>query len=240
MASCPGRPAAGDDFRGRTARGGGKYRYLLVGWLWYLGMLVPVIGLVQVGPQGRADRYMYLPQIGLAIAIAWGAAEWTKHWRHLPLLYGGASAAMLVALAWCSWLQTRYWHDSLTLWTHTVELDFDDNNDFAHHNLGVALAANGDADKAAEQYQEAIRINPPYSEAHNDLGLYFYAKKDLDRALDELQQAVTYNPFYANARNNLGNVLYLKNRIPEAVAQFNEVLKLDPHHPLASITSAAF
>ncbi len=126
----PGRPVAGGDFRGRIPRGR-KHRYLLVGWLWYLGMLVPVIGLVQVGPQAPADRYMYLPQIGLAIAVAWGAAELTKNWRLLPLLCGGVSAAMLVALAWCSWLQTRYWHDSLTLWTHALELDFDGNNDIA-------------------------------------------------------------------------------------------------------------
>ncbi len=104
----------------------------------------------------------------------------------------------------------------------------------------MALAANGDTDKAAEHYQEAIRINPRYSEAHNDLGLHFYAKKDMDRALDELQQAVSYNPFYANARNNLGVVLYhsgkerrQKRRIAEAVEQFNEVLKLEPGHPLA-------
>ena len=138
-----------------------KRRYLLVGWLWYLGMLVPVIGLVQVGAQGRADRYMYLPQIGLAIAIAWGAAELTK--------IGGiyhCSAAAPPRPCSSPWhgvpgckraIGTTASRSGPTPSNSTSTTD----NDFAHHNLGIALAANGDTDKATEHYQEAIRINAP-------------------------------------------------------------------------------
>ena len=206
-------------------------------------MLVPVIGLIQVGAQGRADRYMYLPQIGLAIALAWGAAELTRNWRPLQLLCGGAFAVLLVALACCSWLQTRYWHDSITLWTHALKLDFEDRNDFAHNNLGVVLAAKGDTDKAIWHYQEAIRITPHYAEAHNNLGVTLMsvnAKGNMDAALDHFQQAVSYNPFHADAHNNLGVVLHRlgvdrhqKKKIDEAVEQFNKVLKMDPGHALA-------
>src|SRR3972149_5843265 len=94
--------------------------YLLVGWLWYLGMLLPVIGLIQVGKQAMADRYTYLPQIGLCITLAWGVAQFTQSLPYRSSGWGVASALAVAALLGCAWRQTSYWHDSETLWTHTL------------------------------------------------------------------------------------------------------------------------
>ena len=120
--------------------------YLLVGWLWYLGMLVPVIGLVQVGLQAMADRYTYLPQIGLCIALAWGASDVTRSWPHRAWVCGVASALAVAVLMGCAWRQTSFWRDSETLWTHTLACT--SGNYIAHYNLGVALADQGRLDEA--------------------------------------------------------------------------------------------
>jgi tetratricopeptide (TPR) repeat protein len=211
-----------------TAR---RHRYFLVGWLWYLGMLVPVIGLVQVGVQGRADRYTYLPQTGLAIAVAWGAAELTRNWRFQRLVCGGLAAATLLALASAAWVQADYWRDNETLWNHVLKATQD--NDFAQNSLGNALVAAGNTDLAIACFREAVRINPDYAEARNNLGRCLILTGNFDEALQQLQQAVHDDPRNIEAHVNLGWVLNQKGRVNNAIAEFQRALQINPCHPEA-------
>src|SRR5208337_2907307 len=123
-----------------------RRRYMAVGWLWYLGMLVPVIGLVQVGAQARADRYTYLPQIGLYIMIAWGLRDLARAGRGGTTLYAAMAAPIIAVLAAIAWMQTSYWRDSVALWEHSVACQ--ETNDFAQNSYAEALDADGQTDKA--------------------------------------------------------------------------------------------
>ena len=146
-----------------------RFPYLFVGWFWYLGMLVPVIGLVQVGSQAMADRYTYLPQIGLCMAVTWGVAQLAVSWRYRFRVCGAAAALAVLVLMGLAWRQTSYWRDSETLWTHTLACTA--RNFLAHYNLGVALAERGQVDAAIAHYQKALEIKPDYAEARNNLDL---------------------------------------------------------------------
>ena len=140
----------------------------MTGWLWYLVMLVPVIGIVQVGVQARADRYTYLPQIGLYLLLTWAAADLCAGWRHRRVVLGGCATVILVALIFCARTQTAYWRNSETLWTHTLACTSD--NVIAHNNLGNALLQKGKVDEAIAHFQKALQIKPDYAEAHYNLG----------------------------------------------------------------------
>ena len=131
--------------------------YLLTGWLWYLGMLVPVIGIIQVGLQARADRYTYLPQIGLYVLLTWAAADLCAGWRHRRVVLGGGATVILAALIFCARAQTSYWRNSESLWTHTLACTSD--NFIAHNNLGNALLQKGRVDEAIAHFQKALQIN---------------------------------------------------------------------------------
>ncbi|MGA2258882.1 MAG: tetratricopeptide repeat protein, partial [Thermoguttaceae bacterium] len=208
-----------------------KRGYFLVGWLMFLGMLVPVIGLLQVGAQARADRYMYLPQIGLAIAAAWGVADLTKRWPVQKLICGGLSAAVLAALAALSFRQTAIWRTNETLWRHAIQCT--DKNDYAYTNLGMTLVAAGKNDEAIECYRKAIEFNPSYGLPHDNLGTRLYAQGKIDAAAEEYALAVLADPHSAKAHNNLGVMLYTKKMIPQAVDQFEQALKEDSQYALA-------
>ena len=147
--------------------------YLLVGWLWYLGMLVPVIGVVQLGWCARADRFTYLPQIGLAVALAWGAADLCRSWSPGRWACGVASALMLAALTACAWRQTCSWYDSETLWTHALACT--SSNWMAHEKLGDVFLVQGHVAEAVAQYRKTLEIKPDCAESHvslaNALGL---------------------------------------------------------------------
>ena len=142
--------------------------YLLVGWLWYLGMMVPTIGLVQVGFQSMADRYTYLPQVGLSVALAWGVAEVARSWSYRRWVCGLGSALVLAGLMACAWLQTSYWRNSETLWTHAVACTA--QNAKAHSYLGMALADLGRSDEAIAHFRKALEIKPDEAEASLHLG----------------------------------------------------------------------
>ncbi len=145
-----------------------KHPCLPVGWFWYLGMLVPVIGLLQVGAQERADRYTYLPQIGLYILAAWGAVEICGSWRHRRAVLGATAAAILAGLMAAAYVQTGYWKDSVSLWTHTLACT--PPNPSAHSSLGMALADQGKVAEAIQQYEDAIQLQPDLPVAHYNLG----------------------------------------------------------------------
>ena len=151
-----------------------RYPYLFVGWLWYLGMLVPMSGLVQVGSHAMADRYTYLPHIGLAIALAWTARHVSRSWPYRAWACGIGAAAALAVLTACAWRQAEYWRDSETLWTHTLACTA--RNPVAHSNFGNILAGRGQIDEAITQYRKALEIRPNFLQAQYNLGVLLAAR----------------------------------------------------------------
>jgi len=150
--------------------------YLAVGWLWFLGMLVPTIGLVQVGSQALADRYMYLPLAGLAIALAWGAPDLLGRHARRRVALAGAAALVLALLAVATRLQLRHWHDSVTLFEHALEVTED--NHIAHAQLGAAYAKRGRLDETVRHYREVVRIRPGFRTAVNNLAWLLATARD--------------------------------------------------------------
>jgi hypothetical protein len=131
---------------------------LIVGWLWYVGMMIPVIGIVQISYYAHADRYTYLPQIGLYLLLTWAVADWCAGWRHRRWMLGGLCTVILVALIFCARIQVSYWQNSESLWTHTLACTSD--NYTAHYNLGEALFQKGRVDEAINHYQKTLQIKP--------------------------------------------------------------------------------
>jgi tetratricopeptide (TPR) repeat protein len=202
--------------------------YFLTGWLWYLIMLAPVIGIVQVGAQARADRYTYLPQIGLYLLLTWAAADLCAGWRHRRVVLGGGSTIILMALIFCARAQTAYWRNSESLWTHTLACTSD--NFIGHNNLGTALLKTGNADEAMVHYQMALEINPDYAEAHYNLGYALLKMGNVDEAIAHFQKALQINPDYADAHNNLGYALIQKGNVDEAIPHFQKALQINPDY----------
>jgi tetratricopeptide (TPR) repeat protein len=153
-----------------------RRRYLIAGWLWYLGTLVPVIGLVQVGEQAMADRYTYLPSIGIFIMVGWGANELLGRWRYRKMGLGISTAAVLAALLICTRMQVRYWQNNLTLFKHTIEVTR--NNFVMHSNFGNALLEEGRIGPAIENYNKALRLKPDYAAAINNLAWILATTED--------------------------------------------------------------
>jgi len=203
-----------------------KHPYLLVGWLWYVGMLVPVTGLIQVGAQARADRYTYLPEIGLYILVAWGTVDLCRNWRHRRTLLGVAAAAILAGLLTYACLQTSYWKDSVTLWRHALACTAD--NATAESGLGLALADQGELTEAIQHYERALQLNPDYIDAHNNLGSALVAQGRLPEAIKHFERAIQLDTDYGKAQNNLGNALVAQGRPTEAVGHLVRALRLNP------------
>jgi Flp pilus assembly protein TadD len=199
-----------------------------MGWLWYLGMLVPVIGLVQVGSLARADRYTYLPQIGLYILLTWTAVELTASWQSRRWVLGGGAMAVLAVLITCARAQTAYWRDSESLWTHTLACTSD--NRIAHYNLGVVFAQQGRTKEAIAQLQKALAIEPDYAEPHFDLGNIFLQQGRIEEAIAYYQKALTINPDDADIHNNLGNVFLQQGRMDEAISSYQKALAINPNY----------
>jgi len=203
--------------RARTAR-----PYLATGWLWYLGMLVPVVGIVQVGTQAMADRYTYLPYVGLSIVAAWGLTD---------LLSGRAAVLRALAVgacaaaAWLAFAQVAVWKSTATLFGHALAVTED--NFIAHKNLGRDDLRNGRTDAAVAHYREALRILPT-AEAMSALGAALATQGKLDEAFALFRDAVRLDPADALARANFGEALARMRRVDEAEAEFREALRLAP------------
>jgi tetratricopeptide (TPR) repeat protein len=203
-----------------------KYPYLAMGWLWYVVMLLPVIGLVQVGAQAHADRYTYLPEIGLCIALAWAVKEQTASWANRQFALGVGASAIIVALVAVARAQAAVWHDSETLWEHTLACTT--NNSVAEGNLANEYFQKGTFDKAIEHANAAIEINPQYADAHNCLGYALYQTGDLAGALSHFEEAVKIRPDFASAQNNFGMALLRAGKLDEALTHFREAVRLEP------------
>ena len=202
-----------------------KQPWLVVGWLWYLGMLVPVIGLVQSGELARADRYTYLPQIGLSMALTWAVAGLCGRRLHLLLL--APLAGMVIAtLAVTAHRQTAHWHDSTALWHHT--LDCNPDNVVAHENLGSEFDHQGRLAEALAQHRRAVEIKPDYEIAQNNLGLDLYLTGQGREAIPHFQKALAIKPHHAQAHNNLANVLMQNGQLDEAIAHYRQAIESKP------------
>lgn len=200
--------------------------YLLVGWLWYLGTLVPAIGIVQVGTQAIADRYTYVPLIGLFIAAAWGTGDLAGRLPQGRRILAAATAATFAGLAVVTWNQVGCWRNSTTLFEHALRVT--ENNSVAHLNLGVALTRAGKSAEAAAHYREALRINPDSSSGHYNLANYYSSIGLKDEAKQQYIEAIRDNPRYANAYNNLGIVLVSQRRVEEAIPYYCKAVEIEP------------
>ena len=205
--------------------------YFIVGWLWYLGTLVPVIGLVQVGVQAMADRYTYLPSIGIFIIIAFGASEILPRSLTIKRILPVFVPILLLVLLLLTRTQTRYWRNSITLYEHALSKTT--NNYLMHFCLGGALVDQNRLDQAVRQYQEALRIAPNLPRLHNHLGLALTLRGQTDLAIKHHRYALKLNPKYTGAYIDLGRALYVKGKYLEAIKQFRLALKLNPNEPNA-------
>src|SRR5438105_434200 len=200
--------------------------YFITGWLWYLGMLVPVIGLVQVGWQGRADRYTYLPQIGLYIAITWGIADVTAAWRWQREILTAGTAIVVGLLSWRASVQASYWRDSETLFTHALAVT--SNNDVAENNLGIVFLQKGNLDEAISLLQAAVDLRPENSPAHENLAKAVLQKGQVTDALVHYRRLLELQPDNIEVHNIVGTVLIQRGHAREAVEEWQKVLAIQP------------
>jgi len=211
-----------------VVRAGRRHPFLAVGWFWYLGTLVPVIGLVQVGLQALADRYTYVPLVGLFIIISWGAhylqAGWKSRWLALALL----AAVVLSALMICTGLQLRHWSNSITLFKHAISVTTD--NWVARNNLGEGLERQGRLQEAVSHYNEALRIKPGFAKAHNNLGNALLSQGKAQEAVSHYNEALRMKPDYAKAHYNLGTALLGQGRAEEAARHYEAALRINPDY----------
>jgi tetratricopeptide (TPR) repeat protein len=212
--------------------------YILVGWLWYVGMLVPVIGLVQVGAQSMADRYTYMPFVGLSIAAVWGTADLVRNQPVLQKSAAGIAMLAVVALAAMAYRQTAYWKGSEELFAHTLAVT--EGNRIIHNNLGVVLSGEGKREEALAQFQRALAIDPDYASAHANLGHEWLKAGRFDKALPELNAALRLEPTLAGAHADLGVLLAAGGRMEQARGHLEEALHLatadpDSHNDLCYV-----
>lgn len=205
-----------------------KRPYFAVGWFWFFGTLVPVIGLVQVGRQSLADRYTYIPLIGLFIIVAWGAVELAQRYRKMRLflvLAGGLSVAVCAAL---TAVETSYWRDTTSLFARALAVTT--HNDVAEYTYGRALMVNGDNVGALPHFQEAIRINPDYGEALSNLGLIFVMRGQTDEGIALYRRGIKVLPKNFIIHYNLAHALATQDKLEEAIPEFKAALEMNPSY----------
>jgi Flp pilus assembly protein TadD len=209
--------------------------YILTGWMWYVVMVVPVLGVLQIGMQGHADRYSYLPQIGLYLLLTWAIADLATSWRYRREILGISAAIVLVALSWIARSQVPYWRNSETLWHRTLAVTTD--NHVAHNNLGVLLEGRGDVDEALSHYQQTLntqsrsgqaRHNFGLARAHTNVASALLRKGQIDDAIAHCETALKLRLDFAEAHTALGNAFLQKRALSEAVVQYEKSLQLTP------------
>jgi tetratricopeptide (TPR) repeat protein len=215
---------------------GSKRPWLPVGWFWYLGMLAPMIGIVQVGDFSHADRNTYLPQIGLYALLAWAVADWSAGWKHRRALLGGLSAVVLGALMVCGRTQVSYWKDSESLWRRAMART--SINSIALNNLAQALCQKGEFAEAVRLCKQALEMDPNFAVAHVNLGIAYHKQGELEEAVAEYHKALRIKPDYMGAYYNLGLALVKEGKLDEAIAQYRSALAINPDYEDASYNLA--
>jgi Flp pilus assembly protein TadD len=202
--------------------------YLPVGWLWYIGTLVPVIGLVQVGSQAMADRYTYVPLIGVFIAIAWGIPDLFSRVRFRRLALGALGGTVVAALSVAAWNQAGHWRDSVTLFSRALAVTQD--NWLAWNNLGLTYDELGQPERAILHYREALRIRPGYADAWYNLGVTYGKMGQPEQAIIYFREALSVKPDYTKAWNNLGAAYYELGQPEQAITYYRKALQTKPDY----------
>ena len=205
--------------------------YFAVGWFWYIGTLVPVVGLVQVGGQSMADRYTYIPIIGLFIIIAWGVPDLLRRWRYNKNFHAIFATVLIPTLMIVTWKQLGHWKNSITLFEHALEVT--SNNSTAHNSLGYALSRNGHTNEATKHFLKALEIRPHYEKPHLNLGYVLYEKGHTNEAISHFLKALEIKPHYEKTHFNLGIAFYHNGNINRAMEHFQEVIEINPHNTTA-------
>jgi len=205
-----------------------RFPYLFVGWFWFIGTLVPVIGLVKVGSFAMADRYTYVPLIGLFIVIAWFVPELVAQRPHRKILLATLAIICLPILMTVTYKQVRYWKNSTALFKHTLNVTA--NNHIAHGKLGEALAEQNRTVEAIRHYSEALRIEPGFVQAHLNMGDAHASLGNSEDAVYYYNKALQKKPNYEKAHNNLGNIMAQQGNFEAAAYHYNEALKINPNH----------
>jgi tetratricopeptide (TPR) repeat protein len=199
--------------------------YIFTGWFWYVGMLLPVIGVVQVGMQAHADRYAYLPQIGIGMIMAWGTVDLAKRFRtEIALRF--AAPAVIALLAFLAWRQTGLWRNSEVLWTRMLAVT--GKNDLAHYGLGDILLRQGKFDEAIEQFRTTLKLRPHWPYAEDYLGLALLKAGRVDEAIEHFVTVLRLMPSHPTVHYDLGNALFQKGDIDDAIELYQEGLKNQP------------
>jgi tetratricopeptide (TPR) repeat protein len=205
-----------------------RAQYLAMGWLWFVGTLVPVIGLVQAGIQARADRYTYVPLIGLFIIAAWGISDLSQKWRYRKESLIASSTAVLLCLFIVTWTQIGYWQNSISLFDHALNIT--DNNYAAYFNRGAIYSHFGNNMQAMGDYNKAIEIYPLYAEAYNNRGNTYLGTNNYKQAIEDYDQAIKINPNYAKAYSNRGNTYLGISNYKQAIEDYDQAIKISPDY----------
>jgi protein O-mannosyl-transferase len=200
--------------------------FLFVGWFWYVGTLVPVIGLVQAGTQSRADRFTYIPIVGLFVIAAWGIPVLMSRRRLHAAMLPIAAGLVICAVTIAARRQVQHWENRVTLWQHALEVTND--NHVAHNVIGMALADEGRLDEAISHYRNALRVQADYSQARNNLGIALSRRGRRDEAIAEFRHILKTSRAPAETHYNLGFTLALQGRLDEAISQYVEAVRLEP------------
>ena len=206
-----------------------KRPYITFGWFWYLGTLVPVIGLVQAGLwPAIADRFVYVPYIGIFIILSWGFAEALKHFRLRSYALAASGGFIISILAVMSYNQTAYWKNSVTLFQHAIAVT--SGNYLSHYALGFALERRGQANAAIEHYRASLKINPQQVDVHYNLALVLASQQKIEEAIGEYQKVLLLDSNDYQVYNNLGNLFYKQGRFDDAIRQYERAIGIKPDH----------
>jgi tetratricopeptide (TPR) repeat protein len=205
--------------------------YLFTGWFWFLGTLVPVIGLVQVGVQSIADRYTYIPSMGILMALVWETYRMTRKWRCQKIALGAAAGVLVFICIALTRHQIGYWENGVTAWQRAIAVTA--NNYAAHNMLGRAWFLERRVNEAIQELQKVVKLKPDFAEAYCNLGRAYVAKGQLDEAMAYYQKALEVRPDYVAAHNSLTSLLLQKGQVNEAVAHCQKVLKIEPDNVTA-------
>lgn len=211
-----------------------------MGWLWFLGTLIPVIGLKQAGLwPAMADRWAYIPLVGIFIILAWGGSDLLKKWTHKNVMPAILAIAVLLALTVLSFMQASHWKNSITLFENAIKVT--ENNCMAHNNLGIALLGKGELNKAIFHYKKALNIKPDTSEAIKNLGFALSEKGNFKEAAQYFSKALVINPEDWDSHYKLGGVLAKRGKFNEAIRHFEEVIRINPGYaPVYNETGIIF
>jgi tetratricopeptide (TPR) repeat protein len=204
-----------------------RQRYLITGWLWYLVMLIPVIGILQVGNQARADRYTYLPQIGLYLMLAWGISDLCANLPNRRVILSSLSAVILTALIFVTRAQSAHWRDSESLWSHALECTT--SNTVAEGLLGEAYHVKGKMPEALVHFERALAIEPKQPSVQSSLGVYYLEMGKVDESLDHLKKALEIEPNFADAHYNIANTYLRMGRVADALSHYRKAIEINPN-----------